>query len=75
MNTNSVLGGFSVSVLEKIVILSIGGIVSIEGKWDCLVEGVMFSIGEKLYFLTEIMIDIGEYQSFMGLSVTDLKMR
>ena len=75
MDTNSVLGGFSVSVLEKIVILSIGGIVSIEGKWDCLVEGVMISIGEKLYFLTEIMLDIREYQSFMGLSATDLKMK
>ena len=32
LDTNSVLGGFSVSVLEKIVILSIGGIVYIEGK-------------------------------------------
>ena len=63
------------SVLEKIVILSIGRIVYIEGKWDCLVEGVMISIGEKLYFLTEIMLNIREYQSFMGLSVTDLKMR
>ena len=50
-----------------IVILSIGGIVSIEGKWDCLVEGVMISIGEIKDFHIERFIIIREYQSFIEL--------